>query len=92
MKRLYAALGALSCVLGCATESDKGQWDEFWKDLRGDNMKMRCDFSGARRGEGPTGPMPVGDQAPVRPFTPAPREAPGASAAGGTGTADNAGP
>jgi hypothetical protein len=30
------------CV-GCATEDSKQQWDEFWKDLRGDNMKMMSD-------------------------------------------------
>ncbi len=39
------ALIALLCV-GCAADADKAQWDEFWKDLRGDNMKMRSDPSG----------------------------------------------
>jgi hypothetical protein len=33
--------GALLFGLGCATDGDKGQWDDFWKDLRGDNMKMK---------------------------------------------------
>jgi hypothetical protein len=31
--------------LGCAAD-DKGQWDEFWKDVRGDNMKMRSEIWG----------------------------------------------
>jgi hypothetical protein len=29
--------------LGCA--SDKGQWDEFWKDVRGDNTKMKSSLT-----------------------------------------------
>ena len=33
----------LSCA-GCASNGEKSMWDEFWKDLRGDNMKMRGDF------------------------------------------------
>ena len=42
-------LGVLVCALlfglaGCAADGDKGQWNEFWKDLRGDNMKMRNDI------------------------------------------------
>lgn len=50
MKRLCVLLCALLvAAAGCA--SDTGEWDEFWKDLRGDNMKMRSDFSGTRRGE-----------------------------------------
>lgn len=28
-------------ISGCASDSAKGQWEEFRKDLRGDNMKMR---------------------------------------------------
>ncbi len=45
MKRLRVLLCALLLSgLGCASE--RGQWDEFWKDLRGDNMRMRSDFSG----------------------------------------------
>jgi hypothetical protein len=44
MKRLRVLLCALLLVgAGCA--SDSHAWDEFWKDLRGDNMKMRNDFS-----------------------------------------------
>jgi hypothetical protein len=34
------ALALFFCA-GCASDADKGQWDEFWKDMRGDNMKMR---------------------------------------------------
>ena len=49
MKRL----GVLSCVLcglilsaaGCTSDADKAQWAAFWKDVRGDNMKMRSDLS-----------------------------------------------
>ncbi len=45
MKRLRVLLCALCCALGCASEGSKGQWDEFWKDVRGDNMRMRNDLS-----------------------------------------------
>jgi len=31
---------------GCAGDGTKDQWDGFFKDLRGDNMKMRSDPSG----------------------------------------------
>ena len=52
MKRLGVLLCVLLCALafglGCASDSTKGQWDEFWKDLRGDNMQMHNDFSGPR--------------------------------------------
>jgi hypothetical protein len=42
-------LGLLGCALflglaGCAMDSQKGEWVEFWKDVRGDNMKMSSDF------------------------------------------------
>jgi hypothetical protein len=40
MKRLCLAF-CLFLGSGCASDSDKAQWDAFWKDLRGDNMKMR---------------------------------------------------
>jgi hypothetical protein len=33
---------------GCAADGDKDPWAEFKKDLRGDNMKMRSDFSGMK--------------------------------------------
>jgi hypothetical protein len=45
MRRLLFLLGALCLVLGCAS-GDKAQWDEVWKDARGDNMQMRG-FSGS---------------------------------------------
>ena len=35
--------------LGCAA-GDQSQWDEVWKDLRGDNMKMRMQFEGGPEG------------------------------------------
>ncbi len=48
MKRFWV----LACVLflcgGCAASGDNGSWDEFWKDLRGDNMKMKGDFPSAK--------------------------------------------
>jgi hypothetical protein len=48
---IMRCLCVLVCVLvcsGCMADGDKGSWDEFWKDLRGDNMKMRSDFSGMK--------------------------------------------
>jgi hypothetical protein len=45
---IMARLRLLVCLLllgsGCASEGGKSQWDDFWKDLRGDNMEMRNDF------------------------------------------------
>jgi len=33
---------ALVTIAGCASDgSGKSQWDEFWKDLRGENMEMK---------------------------------------------------
>jgi hypothetical protein len=46
MKRLCALLGLLVSCLGCAGEGTQAQWDEFWKDVRGENMQMRNNFSG----------------------------------------------
>ena len=47
MKYLWVLVCALSFSLaGCAGDGDKGQWSDFWKDLRGDNMKMRNDIPG----------------------------------------------
>jgi len=48
MKRLCVLLCALIgafAISGCASEGTKGQWDDFWKDVRGDNMEMKSDFS-----------------------------------------------
>lgn len=39
MGRLLVLLCALVLLSGCA--ADGHQWDEFWKDLRGENMEMR---------------------------------------------------
>ena len=48
MKCLWIVVCAILLSLaGCAGDGDKAQWDEFWKDLRGDNMKMRSDFPSA---------------------------------------------
>jgi len=59
MKRLCVLLCAMCCCAGCA--GDKGQWDEFWKDLRGDNMQMRGDFTGVRDIENSSTPLKVRD-------------------------------
>jgi hypothetical protein len=45
MKRLYLLVCALCLALGCASEDSKAQWNEVWKDARGDNMQMRGGFS-----------------------------------------------
>ena len=45
MMRLCALLALLVSCAGCAGEGSQAQWDEFWKDVRGDNMKMRSNFS-----------------------------------------------
>jgi hypothetical protein len=56
--RAVLRLGVLFCALlfclGCSAGGQRGQWDDFWKDLRGDNMKMRSDFGGTSLGEGPS--------------------------------------
>jgi hypothetical protein len=39
-------------LAGCSGDGEKSQWDEVWKDLRGDNMKMRSDW-----GDTPRAPM-----------------------------------
>jgi hypothetical protein len=44
MKRLVAIACILCFVGGCASD---GQWDAFWKDLRGDNMQMQSNFAGS---------------------------------------------
>jgi hypothetical protein len=46
LRMLLCAL--LFSAAGCAADGDKGQWDEFWKDVRGDNMKMRNDIPGMK--------------------------------------------
>ena len=51
MKRLGALLGVLFFLVGCASSGDQGQWDDFWKDVRGDNMKMRSGWSQMQAGE-----------------------------------------
>jgi hypothetical protein len=45
MKHILAVL-LTWIVAGCASDGDKAQWDEFRKDLRGDNMQMHADKSG----------------------------------------------
>jgi hypothetical protein len=46
MKRLglLCLVSILFCALGCASDSSKAEWREFFKDLRGDNMQMRSDM------------------------------------------------
>jgi hypothetical protein len=41
MKRLCLLAFALMLGLGCVTPEDKKQWQEVFKDARGDNMQMR---------------------------------------------------
>ena len=41
MKRILWVLVFTLLAGGCATQGQKGPWDDFWKDLRGDNMEMR---------------------------------------------------
>ena len=44
MRRALAFVVLLCLAIGCATPEERThQWDEFWKDLRGDNMKMQSD-------------------------------------------------
>jgi hypothetical protein len=45
MKRLVAPASVLFLLVGCATSGDQAQWNDFWKDVRGDNMKMRSGWS-----------------------------------------------
>jgi hypothetical protein len=47
MRQLGVLAGILCFCAGCASDADKAQWNEVWKDLRGDNMRMRSDFSGS---------------------------------------------
>jgi hypothetical protein len=47
MTRLVVIFCSTLLCLGCAGDSDKAQWNDFWKDLRGDNMQMRGAFSHA---------------------------------------------
>jgi hypothetical protein len=58
MRRLCVLALAVCFGAGCAAEGDRGQWDEFWKDLRGDNMRMRYDRD-ALMGDGPRAPRPA---------------------------------
>jgi hypothetical protein len=53
MKRLCGLLCAVFLGLGCASDADKAQWEEVWKDLRGDNMKMKHNFPGTKDEDAP---------------------------------------
>jgi len=53
MKCLCVLLCALACCAGCNSDGDKDPWAEFRKDLRGDNMQMRNDFSRLNDADGP---------------------------------------
>jgi hypothetical protein len=46
MKRLgwLCLLSLLFFGSGCASDSSKAEWREFWKDVRGDNMQMKGDW------------------------------------------------
>ena len=41
MRRIRVLAFFVFLGVGCASDADKAQWDEFWKDVRGDNMQMR---------------------------------------------------
>jgi hypothetical protein len=45
MKRGFLLLSIMAFSAGCAADAQKGSWDEALKDLRGDNMQMRSNFS-----------------------------------------------
>jgi hypothetical protein len=47
MKYLCVLVSALLFGAGCASDSDRAKWDDALKDLRGDNMQMHSNFSGA---------------------------------------------
>jgi hypothetical protein len=53
MRRQNEDTAPLTHVSGVGTASSC----PFWKDLRGDNMKMRSDFFGTRRSEGQAAPV-----------------------------------
>jgi hypothetical protein len=46
MKHFCVLICALLFGVGCATEDDRAKWNDALKDLRGDNMQMRNNFSG----------------------------------------------
>ena len=46
MLRFCILLGLAAVCVGCATEGHKNPFDDALKDLRGDNMQMRSNFSG----------------------------------------------
>src|SRR5207249_7016150 len=45
MKHMCVLLCAMLFCVGCAADGDNGQWEDFWKDVRGENMQMRSHFS-----------------------------------------------
>jgi hypothetical protein len=44
MKRLCVLLCAMFMCAGCASPGGQEQWDDFWKDVKGDNMVMKHNF------------------------------------------------
>ena len=49
MRRLYVFAAVLLLGPGCAV-GDQAQWNEVWKDLRGDNMQMKMHYDGGPEG------------------------------------------
>jgi hypothetical protein len=45
MRRLCVLTLALFLGTGCVTDADRKQWQEAWRDLRGDNMEMKSSGS-----------------------------------------------
>ena len=56
MMRFCVLFCAMFIGVGCSSDSDKAQWDAFWKDVKGENMQMRGDFSNAELRDAPLQP------------------------------------
>ena len=56
MMRFCVLFCAMFISVGCSSDSDKAQWDAFWKDVKGENMQMRGDFSNTELRDAPLQP------------------------------------
>ncbi len=57
MRRYAVLVLALFLGPGCAAEGEKGTWDDFWKDVRGENTQMH--YENWRKAEGVDPPTPT---------------------------------